>query len=92
MLLDTPNQFRIFKSRTQNAQTLKEVEKNFKKCTSKLLLFCRFKSTYSVMMLISEKIIKKQIFSWIKCKRIVAMSDSTINGIQNNYGGIKLLK
>ena len=44
------------------------------------------------MMLISEKIIKKQIFSWIKCKRIVAMSDSTINGIQNNYGGIKLLK
>ena len=42
-------------------------------------------------MLISGKIIKKQIFSWIKCKPIVAMPDSTINGIQNNYGGIKLL-
>ena len=35
---------------------------------------------------------QNKIFSWIQCKRIVVMSDSTINGIQNNYGVKTLLK
>ena len=40
----------------------------------------------------SDIVIKNKIFAWIQCRCIVVMSESTSNGIQNNYGVMKLLR